>query len=635
MLSVNIKKSNLPLLDELNSVSSKKINIDIWLEWLVQISYKDRNFIDIIEKLIIDLFLTKIDKFGDVYDSFSLILEKLNKELKVLSKDYNLDWLNIFLWIVQNDTLHFSILWNYSIYLIKNYKIIDIADWMQWKNLEFSYISSWNVNLGDSIFLSNLNLLDYVSKDDIFEISKAEKIDKLEIIEQILSQEASSEQFNLISLSNISEIQIDNKNIAFDLIKSKFLSIKDKLIENEKVDSLLTKIKSKINLKNKYVYISLLSTWVLLAIILLYTIISSMLNSWMSSSVPEEYKSKLIEANLILQRTNKDIWNKDVFDANIKKAEDLIYAVRNEKLFINDVKKLLDYISILKKQASWIETFTVSKDKSEIEFSDSNFDVLWIFEFNKKYFYIWKNSIVWPYIKWWEQKYYKYPDWEEAVSADVSSDGDVYILTKSYRILQFIKQDFKYVNVEWQKTWEEATDIKTFNWNIYLLNDKNNQIYKHKPWINWFSPRSSLISDNISKNLSILDFAVDGWFYIIKKDLAIDKFFTAPEYDSRSIIINNIKNSNYTTSWDYVTKLFVAQNLNYLYLLLNNKVWIFEIDNRNYRDVKSLKYIWQLESSEWTIRSFYVPKDWIIYIWNDKWVYLVNFEISDNKVIVR
>jgi len=52
------------------------------------------------------------------------------------------------------------------------------------------------------IFLSNLNLLDYITKDDIFEIIRTEKIDKLEIVEQILSQEATHEQYNLVSISN-------------------------------------------------------------------------------------------------------------------------------------------------------------------------------------------------------------------------------------------------------------------------------------------------------------------------------------------------------------------------------------------------------------------------------------------------
>lgn len=635
MLNIDIKKSTLPILEENNFVSSKKVTIDFNLEWILQISYHDRNIVDIIEKLIIDLLITKVDKYWDLYDSFSLVLEKLNKELKILSKDYNLEPINIFLWIIQGDIVHFSILGSYSIYLIKNYKIIDIADWMQGKNLEFSYISSWSVNVWDMIFLSNLNLLDYITKDDIFEIIKTEKIDKLEIIEQILTSESNKEQYNIISIVNIIQNEDESKNIAFDLIKSKFLSLKDKLIENEKVDSVLTKLKSKINLKNKYVYVSVLTFWILISIWLLFLIINSILTSQIQRSVPVEYKNKLIEAKLIIERTNKDIWNKEVFDANIKKAEGIIFEVRWKNVFLNEVKKLLDDISILKKQSNWIETFTFSEDRQEIAFKDEKFNINWIFEVNKKYYFIGKNSLIWPYIKWEVPKVFSYPDWEEVISSDVTPEGNVYLLTKTFRILMFYKQEFKYIKAENQQSWENSVSIKTFNWNLYILNEKKNQIYRHKPSVNWFSAKASLIDEKDSKNLQLEDFAIDWGFYLFKNDLSIDKFFSTPSYTKKSIVINWIKNTTYVNKSSITPRLFVWQNLNYLYLLMDNKIWIFEPDSRNYKDVNSVKYIWQLEASEWNIDSFFVPKDWTIYIGNKSWVYLIHFEISDNEIIVR
>lgn len=635
MLNINIRKSNLPILKETNLVSSKKIWIDIGLEGIIQVSFHDRNISEIIEKLIIDLFITRIDKYWDVYNSFSLILERLNKELRTLSKSYNLDWINIFLWIVQWEVFHFSILGNYSIYLIKNWKIIDIADWMQWKNLEFSYISSWNVNIWDIIFLANLNLLDYITKDDIFEIIKTEKIDKLEIIEQILSQEAVSEQYNIISISNTQEKTQENKNISFDAIKEKFISIADKIKENEQVWTLVEKIKEKVDLNNRYVYFSLLSIGILVSISLLYAVVAWILDNQMSKSMPEQYKNKLIEAKLILERTNKDIWNKEVFDVNIKKAENIIFEVRDKSVFLSDVNKLLDYISVLKKQSNWIETFNLTEDKQEIAFKDANFGLVGIFELNKKYYFVGKNSLVWPYIKWENPRTYNYPDWEEVIAADITPEWYIYLMTKSSRVLQFYKQEFKYVNVEWQKTWEVWVWLKSYNWNIYILWDKNNQIYRHKPSVNWFSAKFPLIDEKDSKKLTINDFAIDGGFYVLKKDLSIDKFFTTPSYSNKSIVINWIKNTTYANKSNIVPKIIVWQNLNYVYLLMDNKIWIFEPDSKSYKDVKWVKYVWQLEPSDWTIDSIYVPKDWTIFVWNKKWAYLIHFEVSDNKVIVR
>ncbi len=338
---------------------------------------------------------------------------------------------------------------------------------------------------------------------------------------------------------------------------------------------------------------------------------------------------------MILERTNKDIWNKEVFDSNIKKAENLIFEVRWKKLFMNDVKKLLDYISILKKQANWIETFTLTADKAQILFTNKDFWLVWIYEVWKKYFYVWKNSVVWPFIKWENPKTYTYPDWEEVISADVTPEWNVFLLTKSNRVLEFTKQDFKYVNVEWQRTWENTIWIKSFNWNLYTLSTTKNQIYKHKPGVSWFSAKSALLDEKISKWLVISDFAIDWGFYLLKQDLTLDKFFTTPTFEKKSIVINNTKNSSYTNNSNITPKLLIWQNLNYIYMLMDNKIWIFEPDNRNYRDVKSIKYVWQLESSEWKINSIFVPKDWSIIVWNENWAYEIHFEISDNKVIIR
>ena len=44
-------------------------------------------------------------------------------------------------------------------------------------------------------------------------------------------------------------------------------------------------------------------------------------------------------------------------------------------------------------------------------------------------------------------------------------------------------------------------------------------------------------------------------------------------------------------------------------MLLDNKVWIFEPDSKNYKDVKSVKYVGQIEALDTDIKSIYIPKD--------------------------
>lgn len=83
---------------------------------------------------------------------------------------------------------------------------------------------------------------------------------------------------------------------------------------------------------------------------------------------------------------------------------------------------------------------------------------------------------------------------------------------------------------------------------------------------------------------------MDGGFYLLKEDLSIDKVFGLPAYSKKSIVINNLP-ENYAQDGNESPEFFIAQNLNYVYLLLANRIWIFEPDSKNYRDVKSIKYI--------------------------------------------
>jgi hypothetical protein len=70
-------------------------------------------------------------------------------------------------------------------------------------------------------------------------------------------------------------------------------------------------------------------------------------------------------------------------------------------------------------------------------------------------------------------------------------------------------------------------------------------------------------------------------------------------------------------------------------MLLNNKIWIFKPNSKDYRNTKSLTYMWQIEGSKTAIKDFFVNYDWEIHVLNEEGLYKVSFEISDDKVILR
>ena len=520
-------------------LSSRKIETGNGLLLLLQVSFHDEKLGSFIENTVMDLILTNsIVEENDTYAHFGYLLERLNKYFKEIEKESDFESLSIFIGIVQGTTLHFSILRNAFVYLLKEDKIMNIAEGMgiQEKVPQFSYISSGIIGANDTLFVSNTNLLDYLTQGDMMEMT-SEKIDSQEemhhIIENLLSREIRETPTDLILLYNPEKL---SKKFVFSswntavlkemlaILKKQGKALYTVCKNNERIAKFLQEIGKRIDLENKYLRSSLFGIGIIVCISLLYLMLGSIFTQKANTTIPEEYKNKLIEAQFIIEKSSKDMGNREVFNTNIKKAEDIIFEVRKKEIFLNDVKKLLSDISILKKQMNGVESFDPKNSPSEYLFEGNDFGTSGVFELNKKLYFIGKTSLIGPYVKGGEIKKYAYPDGEEAVSSDVSPDGYIYVFTKTNRLLRFYKGEFSYVNVEGQKTWENGKAIKFFNSNLYILAEDGKQIYKHKPGINGFSSKTEVL-ESVDTKHTILSFAIDGGFYILKEDLTIDKIF--------------------------------------------------------------------------------------------------------------
>jgi hypothetical protein len=82
-------------------------------------------------------------------------------------------------------------------------------------------------------------------------------------------------------------------------------------------------------------------------------------------------------------------------------------------------------------------------------------------------------------------------------------------------------------------------------------------------------------------------------------------------------------------------KIIARKDLNYVYLLLNNKIWILKPDTKFYKETKSLNYLWQIESNWKQIVNFFVEKDWTIVLLNKNWIYNISFNENDGKILVN
>ncbi len=615
-----------------NTTISKKVEIDENLTCFIVIDSSNNKIITPLLNKIVDYVLDNINQ-KDTYNKFSVALENINFFIKTLKNDT--DELNLIIALLEKDNFHFSKIAKASCFLInsKN-EFIEVSDKND-KSGSFDYISSWKLTSREKIILSSVNLSKIFTQSDLEDLANVEEPEwVVDNISNILEEEKFESNVWVICIKQ------ENWEITKDLWENlaKVKNIFYKTFDNnfsKKTIALYLILKEKIDAKWKIVKNIVFVSWIILSATLLFLLISWLLSSSIENSKTTEYKNDLIQAREYIRIANQNLANKEAFELNIKKAEELIAKVSQEKLFLNDIANINDDISIIKKQFNWVEIFEWNMNNMIYKWNFK--DWIKLLELNKKLYVIWRTSVYWPILSGQDIKNNIFNELEiddEFIDGTVAWE-DIILTTKKSRVVLFSKDGkFKYINVIWQNSWEASPIIESYNWNLYMINKDSNQVYKHTPsswsWTSWVS----YLTDEDSKNIwKILSVWIDGWIYILKNDLSILKLFTAPKYRLQSIVLNKLP-ENYKQESQRVN-LVTWANLTYVYLFLNNKIWILEPNTKSYSDTKSLNYRWQIEWKSEIIKWFYVPRDGEIDILTESGIYKINFEIKDDKVIIR
>jgi hypothetical protein len=95
----------------------------------------------------------------------------------------------------------------------------------------------------------------------------------------------------------------------------------------------------------------------------------------------------------------------------------------------------------------------------------------------------------------------------------------------------------------------------------------------------------------------------------LKKDLSIIKFYNSPKYRLENLVINKLPDNYKNEDESKKIELKTRSELKYVYMLLNNKIWIFKPNTNDYKSTKSLNYIGQIESPKSEIINFFVNYD--------------------------
>lgn len=633
MFDISSKKVDF---EKENTLIKRNINLDENLDCFILISTNDSNFWDLLLNNILEFLIDKISK-NNTYNDFSIALENINSFVKT----WKIDWENelkidMTIWLLNNNNYIFSNLWKSSCYLInQNSEVLELTNKKENKK-EFNFISSWELKNNEIVVSCTKRLLNYLSTSDLIDglvLSEDIKVFNKNI-KNILLSELLKENVLISSLKYISEEQ-EKEVTKLDVVKQNLL----KWLDNKIIQTIIwyfLVLKDKINASSKIIKSVVFLVWITIAVVFLYTTISAMVSIATQNEEKEATKDNLIKAKSYIRIASENVANADVFELNIKNAEEILAEAEKNQIYLNDIEKINDDINILKKQFNKIEVF--EEDPDSVVFESDFENAVKVVKNNLKPYIITKKWVFWPIIANSTPKSYTFSSLEENenfVDATFMWE-EMYLLTSSSKVVQFSKNwYFNYIDVTWQQTWEKATEIDSFWQNLYLIWE-NNQIYKHPLYLNKFkSWEWYLTQDDVTQIGDVLSVCIDWWFYILKSDLSVIKFYNTPYYRIEKIVINKLPKNYSKEDSKSVIDMKTRNDLNYVYMLLNNKIWIFKPNTTDYKSTKSLTYIWQIEWSKEKIIDFSINHDWEIVILNKKWLFKVEFEISDDRLIIR
>jgi len=615
-----------------SKVISKVINLWPDLNLFISWGSKDHNYVDFLLNKILDYSIDKISS-KNTYKDFSSVLENVNSVLKTWNSNLEeVEEMNMLIWVLNEKDFIFSNIWKSSCYLVKKNNIVEITDKKD-KKKEFSYISNWELEHKDIIVMSNKRLLNFLSESDLID-SYSKNIEKFNSsIQEILDEESFNKNISIISyIYKSKEKSIENKKVSF--AKNIWYKILDTNFSKRIIAYFLI---AKENLWNKWsitkkIWLALI---IIILTVLLYNITSKTIENNTNSENIVQNEKILEEAKITLRIASENMTNKEIFKLNTDRCEKIINTLKEKKIFLEDIKLLEAKVSSLKKSIDWIETFSENEKNKLLDYKSSEtIKIIWV---NKKIYIIEKKSISWPIIKWKEIKKYNFEQIGDDYFIDATDlKNDIALITKKWKVVIFQKNwTFKVSDVQGQEKWQDSSTIASFASKIYLLSKEEWQIYKHQKSGNFFSKWSPYIKNKDQNDLKwIVDIAIDWGFYILKKDLSFIKFFSTP-YRLESLSLNNLPDNYNIENEESEIKIKTRKDLNYVYMLLNNKIFVFKPNSRIYQNTKSLKYVWQIEWTSNKIKDFYISHDKEIIVLNKTWIYKVNFEVEDDKLIVR
>lgn len=596
------------------------------------------NVVSVLEDHLLETISSTGWNEGEEESDFTFVTEKYNHFQRNLAESDIRNTSGLFAVLVW-DALMVSVAGNMCATLRERNGTMSLITEHPLEGSEFTSISHGNIPPWSQIFFSSQPLSSFLSDDCLDECSDLSHESFEETLEWILKRDA-HETIHIIRLENTPQQRKPlsssrgSKNIVsqqVDIARGFIADVYSQIPRYQKLHIFWERLSLFFEKKTRsFLLLFLIVGWVLF-FGLIYSLIWALFTS--VSTPQSDAKNQILRAQTLIESSQKLTSNSQAFNSNIKEAENILFKIRDQQEYIRDTQELLQRIEAMKKEMYDIQSIDLKKKESIIKFNPEDISPLWLFEYGKKLNLIGKTSSILGYIPWNPlTALTSYPPGEEVQSVDMTEDGNFYFLTKNNRVLSNKQNEITYVSVTGQDTWENANTLHSFNNNIYLVDRTSGQVLKHRPGLNGFSQKSEVLPKSLS---GILDVGIDGWFYIVTDEPKIMRIVSKDGYTQNGITLNKIP-GEFRLGKPEDTQIVVRQNLNFIYLLSGDRIWIFEPDSKRFQDVRAWNYIAQLEiSTDQSIRAISIPRDGFIYVITNLGVYDVPFDFIDKNIILK
>lgn len=571
----------------------------------------------------------------DTETDFTFVTEHYNRFIKNL-EEKDLEGISLIFWVLQWEKLILSAIGNASAYIVEDEKVSKITSTEEGRK-DFHAMTTGNIDKDMTIYLSNIDSQSTLGNGLLEELSGMTSQEFSEVAKNIIQKDIHF-PFILVRIAHItkkygttSDARRTGKN-QIDILRHKSLAIKDSIVESKiwnRTKNSLTNFSLE---KSQHKYIFL---WVgiLISFLLVYSILRGI--SWAITSITDDSPDKVLQAKTLIEESQKLSGNPEAFEKTIKEAEKILANLREERKYLADTQELQTRIDILKKETYDIQTINLSEKTPILSFSgESNFLPVITREINNKISVIGKNAIISDFIQGSTVPHsLTFPQGENVVDAEVSDNGSIYMITDEKHVLTKKQDTISTVNVLPNGEWEKSNTINAFNGNIYLVSESKNQIFRYRPNANGFTEKTPILPSFTES--PILDIAIDGGFYILMENGKIWRFTSSKNEWISYVTLNKVPG---VWNIDSSAKSEIINNdkLSYIYILNGKKLWVFQPNSRNFQDITALNYIAQMEiQSNDRVQSISVSRDGYLLVTTQTGVYEVNFEIIDDKLIIK